>query len=83
MRYLADGKRLCARCGRYRSPRSFPPGRVSDGLSSYCKPCAVAATREWRAANRETYNEGTRRSYAARADEINERRRARYAEQHS
>jgi hypothetical protein len=73
------GTRKCARC-RCRFPHSsyVANRRTRSGLSSWCRSCAVERTRLWRAEHRETYNARKRAIWAERADEINERRRARY-----
>jgi hypothetical protein len=57
----------CPRCDKYLPAAAFSPfPGSSTGLSSWCRECAVAATREWRAANPEkiaAYNEARRLAY--------------------
>ena len=54
----------CARCGESKPRERFSPNpRMGDGLSSWCRDCASAATREWRArtpAYAKGYNAGRR-----------------------
>jgi hypothetical protein len=51
----------CRRCGQVKSRSEFWPNpAVSTGLSSWCKNCQRAATRESREKHRERYN-GRRR----------------------
>lgn len=58
--------RTCTRCRQWRPAWAFRPNpRLRGGLGSWCRPCHVRATREWRAQH---------------ADDINSRRRARRAQ---
>jgi hypothetical protein len=50
-------ERPCTRCGATLPLSEFPVNRrMRDGHSSWCRSCAVAATREWRASIRTEYN---------------------------
>jgi hypothetical protein len=57
-------QRLCTRCHE-RLPRSAfrAVSRNRDGLSSWCKACSLARTRQWRAANLERINAERRAAY--------------------
>lgn len=58
--------RTCTRCGRWKQAAAFRVNvKMRSGLSSWCRRCFVARTREWRAEH---------------AEELNARRRARRAE---
>ncbi len=58
--------KVCRRCLAEKAADAFPPNqRMRDGLSSWCRACATARTRQWKAEHR---------------DEILARRRAWYAE---
>jgi len=51
-RHAPEGHKLCGRCGHTKPLEDFPrTSRNKDGRGSRCKPCASAATREWRAAH--------------------------------
>lgn len=72
--------RQCARCEDYLPLEAFGPSQgTQDGLSSWCRPCHVTATREWRARNRKTINAKKRKAWRERRDEVNARRRTLYA----
>jgi DNA-directed RNA polymerase subunit RPC12/RpoP len=54
----------CARCERWLDRSDFHHNpRKTNGLSSWCKVCAVARTREWRTDNRTAYTERQRTRY--------------------
>ncbi|MEX2136218.1 MAG: hypothetical protein WEB29_04545 [Chloroflexota bacterium] len=56
--------RRCSRCHEVKPRQRFSPNpRMGDGLSSWCRDCASAATRAWRARVRDTYNAARRVSY--------------------
>lgn len=60
------GHGWCARCRQVLPAAEFRPNpRLRSGLNSWCNPCQVAKTREWRAANRDKLAEW-RRSNAER-----------------
>lgn len=60
-------EKRCVRCEESKPVAEFRRNaRMRDGLHSWCKACSVERTREWRAEHR---------------DELNARRRARYAEE--
>ena len=80
MKWLNDRSRRCARCDLYMRPEAFAPNpKMADGLHSWCRECAVANTRKWRAANRKTLNKRKRAAYRENRVAINERVRALYA----
>lgn len=65
---------VCARCRVAKPDSEFSRNaRKRNGLSSYCKPCAVAQTREWRSRNRDSLLARRRGDLRAK-----ERARARY-----
>jgi hypothetical protein len=67
-RTVLDSGRLCTRCGQLKSPADFRPHpRMRDGLTSWCKSCAVARTRQWRADHRDELNARRRAAYRLRA----------------
>lgn len=74
-------KLLCAACGERLPLDAF---RVTNtgSRSSWCRPCSVAATRAWRARERDAINARRRERYAARREAINADRRAAYAAAH-
>jgi hypothetical protein len=50
LRRHPKGDKPCPKCGEWKPLAAFPPNRKTlDGLSSWCRVCHVAATREWRA----------------------------------
>jgi len=54
----------CARCDRWLPPDSFSRNtRMLRGRSSWCRPCSVERTRQWRAENRAAVNAATRARY--------------------
>jgi hypothetical protein len=59
--------RRCTRCGGWLPLEDFTANRhMHLGVSSWCRPCHLEATREWRARNRAyevEYNERRRREY--------------------
>jgi hypothetical protein len=62
-----DGEKVCARCRRWGVLTDFPPSRLqSSGLSSWCRPCHVAAVRDWRRRNRALNNARRREAYRRR-----------------
>ena len=57
----------CSRCSRDLRPAAFMPNaRMRSGRSSWCRSCALAATRQWRARNRDALNAARRVHYPAR-----------------
>jgi hypothetical protein len=52
----------CARCGESKPVEAFRLLRHGS-RASYCNPCQVAATRAWRAENREEINARRRAAY--------------------
>ena len=67
-RHQADvAERPCTRCGTTLPLDDFPANlRMRDGHSSWCRPCAAARTREWRAGIRDEYNARRRVNREAR-----------------
>ena len=62
-----DGEKVCSRCRRWAELADFPPSPLqSSGLSSWCRPCHVAAVRDWRARNRDRNNARRREAYRLR-----------------
>jgi hypothetical protein len=51
-RHGPDGTLRCSRCRAYLPPESFGPD-ARGYRRSHCYPCALAATRAWRAAHRD------------------------------
>lgn len=76
--------RTCTRCKRWKQAAAFRPNpKLRVGLSSWCRRCQVARTREWRA---DASVEIAARRRALFADPLvrdrdNARRRALYARQ--
>ncbi len=62
-----DGRveRECQRCHEWRPLDQYHP-RKGGTYGGYCKPCTVAALREWRAANREHHLEYKRAWWRSR-----------------
>ena len=59
----------CRRCGEVKDRSEFPAStKLSDGLLSWCRSCAVERTRQWRAENRDEYNRRQRARYAVKRD---------------
>jgi 5-methylcytosine-specific restriction endonuclease McrA len=59
--------RRCTRCDRDLPVSDFPPApRMRSGLSSWCKPCIVDRTRQWRAEHREVLVAKRRAAYPPR-----------------
>lgn len=80
LEHQRDGRRRCARCDELLPLAAFrPDARLQDGLSSYCRPCAVERTREWRRQHRNDLNTRKRKLYKARRGMILARRRELYA----
>jgi hypothetical protein len=68
--------KTCRHCNVTKPKTEFPINRaMKDGLSSYCKPCAVIRSREWRGRQKEHLREYHRRYYAANKHRRNESRR--------
>lgn len=54
----------CRRCGESKPPIAFPVRpRMRSGRGSWCMECALARTREWRAANRDEILAARRAQY--------------------
>ena len=58
--------RACSRCRELKPREAFRPDSRGH-LRSHCNPCALAATREWRAAHREELLERRRSARNAAA----------------
>jgi hypothetical protein len=57
--------KTCRKCGEEKPVEEFRRNpRISDGLSSWCSVCHVAATRDWRRRNKELNNKRRRERYA-------------------
>jgi hypothetical protein len=60
--------RRCARCAIWFGAAAFRPNpRLRDGLHSYCRPCANAAAREWRAKNADDVSARNRHGESGRS----------------
>jgi hypothetical protein len=59
------GSLTCSACQRSLPAESFHLSKYGS-RSSWCRECTVAATREWRAANRDAINARRRAEYARR-----------------
>lgn len=50
--WAAEGKKRCGRCGEVKPLDQFHRNRRNkDGTNNRCRPCAIAATKEWRQAH--------------------------------
>jgi hypothetical protein len=75
-----DGLLLCSRCHRELPADAFRPNpRMSRGLGSWCKSCALERTRQWRAEHGTEINGRRSAQWAEHAEQINLRRRLRRA----
>jgi hypothetical protein len=56
----------CTRCGDW-LPRSLfrPNPKIRSGLSSWCKPCQLERTQQWRAEHRDELNARRREQYGS------------------
>jgi hypothetical protein len=71
----------CARCGLDLSIKLFRADpRKLNGLASWCKPCFVDRTRQWRQEHRDEILARRRAWYAEHADAERARRTARQTE---
>lgn len=71
----------CTRCGQMLPREQFRPNlRLSSGVNSWCKPCQVERTRQWRAANNEKYRRRKRQLYKRVIDSDREKTCARCGE---
>ena len=62
----SDGAtRVCARCSQSQPIESFRMNGKGY-RTSYCRPCALEVTQEWRERNRDELNARRRAAYAAR-----------------
>jgi hypothetical protein len=69
----------CVACKRYLAPEDFRPVvRMEHGRGSYCRECAGAYNRRWKAANREAINARRRQVHQANPEPERARARARY-----
>lgn len=67
----------CTRCGDFKPTDAFcKDRRRASGRSSWCRSCHTKSTRAWQAANADRVREARRTRYAAKRNDINERRRA-------
>ena len=56
---------LCNHCQEWKPEDDFPPNpKMNRGRNSWCRPCHVERTRQWRAEHREAINERRRAAYA-------------------
>jgi hypothetical protein len=66
---MTSSGKWCCRCQQYLPAEEFRPNQnLMTGLDSWCRRCHAAATREWRARNREyieSYNARRRAEYRA------------------
>jgi len=61
-----QSQKVCRRCGEARPRELFrSQPRHRDGLGSWCKPCALDRTQQWRGEHRESLNARRREQYAA------------------
>ena len=66
--------RTCRHCQTAKPADAFPANhRMRDGLSSWCKACHVARTREWRQHNRHEINARRRKPRRPEHDHIRRR----------
>lgn len=70
IRDLAPPK-ACRHCGETKPAPAFPLNpRMRDGLGSWCKPCHLVRTQQWRREHRERINASRRAQYAAEHGEV-------------
>lgn len=67
----------CTSCRQELPVAAFRANRYGT-RSSWCSPCTVAATREWRAVNRDEINARRRSAHAADPEPGRAKQRARY-----
>jgi len=75
--------KVCSRCKQPKEESVFSKDRTRpDGLSCWCKACALASVRRWKAQNRERVNQRARVRYhktlAESREEANRRKRRSY-----
>lgn len=67
----------CAKCRKALPAESFRPNpKMKSGVHSWCKPCTVESTREWRHRNRDEIARRKREHYYANREAENARRMA-------
>lgn len=70
----APTSKTCRKCGETKTAADFPRNpRVSDGLSSWCKPCHRAATNAWRERKRAEADRAKRQRVERYCAELAER----------
>jgi hypothetical protein len=58
--------RRCTKCSEWLPFSAFPKNkRMHNGISSHCRSCHRAATKDWRDRNREEINAARREAYGA------------------
>ena len=56
----------CTKCSEWLPFSAFPRNkRMFNGISSHCRTCHRAATKDWRDRNRDEINRARREAYAA------------------
>lgn len=63
-RQRMEGEKRCSACSEWKPLDAFPANRrMHLGVSSHCRRCARAATKDWRDRNRERINAERREEY--------------------
>lgn len=70
--------KVCKICGQEKPLSSYHKNRNRpDGVTIYCKPCAVLKASQWQKSHKDRVNEVGRKNYAKNLDKSREKRRRR------